>query len=315
MTTLSDLTLAQLAIACGTISGTSINPKRFNSRKSGVLQLERLLVEKGLTTADALRAAGIEVVDSVAEPETKTTIEAQPCGILDEFDDDGYGCEVEMIEDGDIPGTEDPPEPGMVWDHEDQEWKSPPEPGMVWDRWNQKWEHPTQEPAQKPDAAEPAPDTAAPVASQADPEPTTPMPPTNRSACKDIAEALKPFAQLNIEHLAARPDDTIIFAINDTAITVGNVRCARAVLDTVVSRSASRTRSEAPRQPRTGTKQEILIALLRRSEGATIAQMVEATGWLSHTCRGALAGSLKKKLGLTITSTKEAGGERVYHAA
>ncbi|CAK0757984.1 hypothetical protein WCLP8_2940001 [uncultured Gammaproteobacteria bacterium] len=43
--------------------------------------------------------------------------------------------------------------------------------------------------------------------------------------------------------------------------------------------------------------------------------MVEATGWVHNTCRGALAGALKKRLGLTVTSTKVAGGERVYHTA
>ncbi len=50
----------------------------------------------------------------------------------------------------------------------------------------------------------------------------------------------------------------------------------------------------APRKPREGTKQEAVITLLRRNEGATIAQMIEATGWQQHTVRGFLAG-LKKK--------------------
>ena len=43
--------------------------------------------------------------------------------------------------------------------------------------------------------------------------------------------------------------------------------------------------------------------------------MVETTNWLSHTVRGALAGALKKKLGMILTSTKVAGGERVYKIA
>ena len=38
--------------------------------------------------------------------------------------------------------------------------------------------------------------------------------------------------------------------------------------------------------------------MLRRSDGATIAQIVEATGWQPHTVRGAFAGALKKRLGL-----------------
>ena len=49
-----------------------------------------------------------------------------------------------------------------------------------------------------------------------------------------------------------------------------------------------------PRKPREGTKQEAVLAMLRRAEGATVAQIAEATGWASHTVRGFLAG-LKKK--------------------
>ena len=63
---------------------------------------------------------------------------------------------------------------------------------------------------------------------------------------------------------------------------------------------------------RADSKQALVIGLLQRPEGATIAQIMEATGWQQHTVRGTLAGTLKKRLGLTITSTKEAGGQRVY---
>ena len=55
--------------------------------------------------------------------------------------------------------------------------------------------------------------------------------------------------------------------------------------------------------------------MLRRREGATIAQMVEAAGWQPHTVRGAIAGALKKKLGLTVTSEKAEGPGRVYRIA
>ena len=51
---------------------------------------------------------------------------------------------------------------------------------------------------------------------------------------------------------------------------------------------------------RAGTKQAQIIAMLQRPEGATVAEMVEATGWLAHTVRGSISGSLKKKLGLPI---------------
>lgn len=69
---------------------------------------------------------------------------------------------------------------------------------------------------------------------------------------------------------------------------------------------------QAPRAKREGTKQAVLIELLTRAEGATLPQMTEATGWQVHTVRGAMAGTLKKKLGLEITSEKQPGTDRIY---
>ena len=66
------------------------------------------------------------------------------------------------------------------------------------------------------------------------------------------------------------------------------------------------------RTPREGTKQSTLIAMLRAPEGATIEEITEATGWQSHTVRGAMAGALKKKLGLEVTSEKVENRGRVY---
>ena len=75
---------------------------------------------------------------------------------------------------------------------------------------------------------------------------------------------------------------------------------------------AAAATTAAPRKTRDDTKQAQLIAMLRRKQGATIAQIVAATGWQPHTVRGAFAGALKKKLGLVVTSEKVEGGERVY---
>ena len=69
------------------------------------------------------------------------------------------------------------------------------------------------------------------------------------------------------------------------------------------------------RKPREGTKQQQMIDMLRRSRGATLLEIVEATGWQQHTIRGAMAGALKKKLGLTITSEKDQSRGRVYRIA
>ena len=62
------------------------------------------------------------------------------------------------------------------------------------------------------------------------------------------------------------------------------------------------------------SKQDEVIAMLRRPEGATVDEVANATGWQRHTVRGAFSGTLKKKLGLTIASAKEARG-RVYRIA
>ncbi len=70
-----------------------------------------------------------------------------------------------------------------------------------------------------------------------------------------------------------------------------------------------------PQQPpkqREGTKQATLIDLLKRPEGVSLAEMVQATGWQQHTVRGAMAGVLKKKLGLNIVSDKTDGQDRKY---
>jgi hypothetical protein len=56
-----------------------------------------------------------------------------------------------------------------------------------------------------------------------------------------------------------------------------------------------------------------MIALLRRTEGATIDEIVATTGWQKHTVRGAIAGALKKKLSLEVTSEKVEGRGRVYN--
>lgn len=61
------------------------------------------------------------------------------------------------------------------------------------------------------------------------------------------------------------------------------------------------------------TKHDRILTLLRRRDGATIADMMEASGWQQHSVRGFLAGTVKKKLGLALTSSKTAGELRRYH--
>lgn len=92
-------------------------------------------------------------------------------------------------------------------------------------------------------------------------------------------------------------------------------------IDAVVTAAeAEWAQEKAPDQaqvkPRTreNSKQASIIAMLKRAEGATIAQIIQLTGWQAHTVRGTFAGAFKKKLGLNLVSEK-GDGERIYRIA
>jgi Protein of unknown function (DUF3489) len=79
---------------------------------------------------------------------------------------------------------------------------------------------------------------------------------------------------------------------------------------------SSKTKGTAsPAALRPGTKLALLVDLLQRKGGATIAEAVKVTGWQPHSVRGAISGALKKKLGLTVKSEKVEGRGRVYRIA
>ena len=76
--------------------------------------------------------------------------------------------------------------------------------------------------------------------------------------------------------------------------------------------AAQRAISKARPNLRAGTKQAQLIAMLETADGATIAEIAKVLSWQPHTVRGAIAGALKTRLGLTIGSQKVEGRGRVY---
>jgi Protein of unknown function (DUF3489) len=71
--------------------------------------------------------------------------------------------------------------------------------------------------------------------------------------------------------------------------------------------------SKAERQAGSaGSRKDQLIAMLQTPGGATLPQLMQASGWQAHSVRGFLSGTLKKKMGLPVSSSKNSEGERVY---
>jgi len=98
----------------------------------------------------------------------------------------------------------------------------------------------------------------------------------------------------------------------DEASTEGEAETA-ANTEAKPARSGKSGKSKSkPRGTRADSKQAKLIGMLKTAKGATIDEIVKALDWQPHTVRGAIAGALKKKLGLNVTSEKVEGRGRVY---
>jgi hypothetical protein len=81
---------------------------------------------------------------------------------------------------------------------------------------------------------------------------------------------------------------------------------------TATKRAAHSTKPRLQTSTTPKTKLGRLEGMLRRPEGATIDQIAKALDWQRHSVRGAISGSLKKKLGHTVLADKVADGDRVY---
>jgi Protein of unknown function (DUF3489) len=85
---------------------------------------------------------------------------------------------------------------------------------------------------------------------------------------------------------------------------------------TTPAKSAPKAKKAAKKEesagPREGSKTSLVVAMMERKGGATLAEVMKATGWQAHSVRGFVSGTLGKKMGLTVNSAKRDDGERVY---
>ena len=99
------------------------------------------------------------------------------------------------------------------------------------------------------------------------------------------------------------------------AAAPAEVTVAKVVTTAMSSTLSKPAASASPADAPADSKQFRLVTLLRRTEGATIAELMAATGWMSHSVRGALSAVVKRKLGLTVESSLEIDRGRVYRVA
>jgi len=96
------------------------------------------------------------------------------------------------------------------------------------------------------------------------------------------------------------------------------VRRANVATKKPKARKKASPAKKAPTSPkkaagaREGSKAAKILDLLKRPGGATAKELIKATGWQPHSVRGYLSGTVSKKMGLTVVSTRDEGGERNY---
>lgn len=116
-----------------------------------------------------------------------------------------------------------------------------------------------------------------------------------------------------IEEIPATDDMTVWrFGDNEVPLTLRASEAGYALLHADGVEDVPLEPQPAPATGCKTSKQDILVAMLKRPEGASIAEIMAATNWQPHSIRGAIAGVVRKKLDLEVTSEKHETRGRIY---
>ena len=152
-------------------------------------------------------------------------------------------------------------------------------------------------------------------------QPTALGPPTRPA--RKVAKARATVARQEQAAPAAKPTTDLPPPAPEVSTRKTRTRRTRAASPMADAPPAEATRTskkevrplQAPAEKRRQTKQALLIEMLQRPEGATIAELSAATGWQHHSVRGAISGAVKKQLDLEVTSEQVKERGRVYRIA
>jgi hypothetical protein len=97
-----------------------------------------------------------------------------------------------------------------------------------------------------------------------------------------------------------------------TTAKAASAKAAKTPKTPKTPKATTTKKSEPVSEPKANTKTAIVLGLLRREKGATIAEIAKATKWQNHTIRGFISASVGKKMGLKVESAKNDAGERAY---
>ena len=131
------------------------------------------------------------------------------------------------------------------------------------------------------------------------------------TAVKRIWQAIQKLAPTT-ETTTVTPQGTDGAPVANTSSNPGISQPGRPKAPKSAKRTKPNPNSPSPRRAREGSKKAEVLALIERPQGATLTDIRKATGWLPHTVRGFISGTLGKRMGLTVESFRREDGERVY---